>query len=192
MNTVLAIEISDFSRLTATSSSPNDNADGVMRVDDAHTVCFAVSVVPVGQQLEAASSFFRMDFERFSALFHAVSAPVHTGSSGVHVFAPQASLENQAISKEEAELAYVQGGSKELIISGPNGEGYYTLYPAVVMRTTPHLRMGFSKDDVTVEPAHDRSKPHKVLFRLFDRHGIIRLQDLRPLISDIELDAEIY
>lgn len=189
-NTVFAIEVSDFARLEPLEPRELTDTDRVMRCNDVDAVCFALSIIPTTEALEEGAPFFRMDFERFSAALHAIAPPVHVGQSGVHAFAPQSSG-HQTLSKEEAELAYVQGGARELIVSGPNGQGTYTLYPAVIMRTTPRVTMEFTRPDLRLEVDYERSRAHKVFFRLVDKHGLVRQADLRGLIAGIELDAEL-
>lgn len=105
---------------------------------------------------------------------------------------PPTLYEQQVIPRYEAELAYIKGeeSRNEIAVAGPNGEGDYTLYFAVVMRAPPKVKVELFDPQLQFELRRN-DQPHRLTFRIKGPQGLIRSADLSPIIKSIELDAEL-
>ena len=211
-NAFLAVSIpraSRLSRATQPASTGSENVAVQIEVPAGFHERFAVAlaIVPRSDVCDDLPVLARLDYEIFSLivasdnLAHMVQPP--SPDHFVYVATP-GSFGAQAIGKLAAELAYHQVRHRtvgtldgeastaigELLVIGPDGEGVYTLYPAVVMRVAPSLNIRFSRPDLTAEVV-EGARPNRVRFRVRGKSGYIRDLDLRPLVSRIELHAEL-
>lgn len=92
-----------------------------------------------------------------------------------------------------SEIAYHQKathGRQDIVIYGPNGEGVFTIYPAVEMRSIPKVVITFKNNgyEVVVLP---ESRPSKILFRINTKSGIVKAFDFAENVLDIALDSRL-
>ena len=102
--------------------------------------------------------------------------------------------DNQFASRFESELAYHQvrtGRQGEIVVYGPDSNGVYTFYTAVVMREAPQLAIEFHDESLSVEPEPNQDRPHRVRFRICGPSGYVTDRDLRHLIKALELNAQL-
>ena len=164
--------------------------------DDFGRVTFGFLIAPLDEEANKLGAYVRLGYDTF-ALFIAQAQLPEKVAQGLenHFFyvAPVAGMtDSQVCGQLEAELAYHQArtGVSDVIVYPPDGEGVYTLYPSVVMRAEPRLKIEFSEPGLEVEKA-EGSRANRIRFRIRKPGGYVKDTDLRPLIRSIELDSEL-
>lgn len=158
-------------------------------------VTFAMLVTSLEDPLDGVPALVRLGFRTSALVISFCQLPVQLAPEVSEHFIlsrPLAGIfENQKIGRLEAELAFHQfDRGREIIVYPPNAEGVYNLYPSVVMRCVPQLKVTFTDSRYSAEQL-GRSRPNRVKFRVRGPGGYVKSNDLRPLISSIELHAEL-
>ena len=107
--------------------------------------------------------------------------------------APSGPLTSRAMQPDAAMLAYHQKrvGNRGLWVYPPNGEGVYTLMTSVVMRRVPKVAIEFSDPRYRIEVINERARPMSIPFSIFRDNQRVTQGDLRGLITEITLDAQL-
>jgi hypothetical protein len=198
-NNFLLLSIPSVSRLDLHDGEPAKDPRKSLAVIELPSsasgrLTFLLSVRTV-EHVPSAGAHLRLGYDTFALFLTAAPMPLRIGDDMAQHFIHATAgglFEEQYCGKLEAELAYHQRrvGHQDIIVYGPNGDGVYTLYPAVVMRITPTATFKFRDGNICADVVGG-SKPNKIRFRIRGPGGLIKDADLRPLIESIELSAEL-
>jgi len=115
-------------------------------------ISFELIIAPPGDSGKDLSRNIRIGYELFTLFVAQVLVRISEQVENHFIFgALSAPRENQRVPRFEAELAYHQARTRrqdEVVVYGPDSDGVYTLYTAVVMRTHPRLVVEFTNDDL--------------------------------------------
>lgn len=192
LNHVLVISIPSIERLDIyTGDLGTTSGDICMPVENTERFAIGITFAPASFK-EQNIPVVRCDFEGFALLVHPTTLELEPPSSEHFVYAaPPSMFPSQRIGNHAAELAYVQGeGRSEIVIYGPNGNGEYTMFFAVVMRVKPKVTVKLYNPKFRFELLGN-DNPHKLRFRIHGKGDLVREENLRPIIKSIELDAEL-
>lgn len=199
-NPLLLVSIPRVTRLDEAigSNSSDEIAVAVVDIPDAQLdrLTFEVLVAPRSESVEGLNPVIKLDYALFCVIVRTVPFPLCLPGSMSEHFVYAALMGDdagaRAETKAEAEIAYHQrlAGGRRLLVFPANGEGVYTLYPSVVMRSTPRVMITFFKDGYSAQVLAD-SKPHRIKFKIRGPGGLVKDRDLRAIIQEIELDARM-
>ncbi len=194
------VSIPSVVRLDPVSELPRSGdtiSQGVWEIPPSVTgrLCFQIIVAPLDDQGRDLITHLRLGYDTFSVFIELISLPFPIPDSMEHHFlygAPAGLRDTQFCGRLEAELAYHKSrtGQTDIIVYGPDNQGVYTLYPSVVMRIQPKLRIEFAEPDFRVEVVGG-SRANRIRFRIQGKGGYVTERDLRHLIRSIELDARL-
>jgi hypothetical protein len=158
-------------------------------------ITLAIVISPLGH-VNLPGQLLSLDYELYSIRLCQDRLPIAPPSTD-HVVAASPSVgkyDRAQVGKVWAELLFHQkrtGTEINLFWE----KGVYTLLTAVPMRVAPNLKITFIRNELTFEqiPFEGLEAPtHKLRFYIKDTGGRNKVDDLRPCIESIELDAEMH
>lgn len=184
------------SRLTSLGQSREQEVQGVITLPTAFTNRFTIGILvcPGSPSFEEGTWWVALNFETYSIAFTSVPLPIeippdmseHFVYGGIGL-APDAL---KGVGAAEAEIKFYER------THGPGPKvfrevsGAYVVLTDVEMASPPTLHVTFSRDDLSFEIIRSEKQPsHKVRFWILDKGGRNKVDDLRPHIVLVELEA---
>ncbi len=190
-NPVLAISVPSVLSLDLFTDELDTEIVCMIQVDHMGRFDLGVTLAPPMFRSENFQGV-ALNWDNFALLLHPVALDLVPPNPKHFMYvAPPSKFGNQRISRNQAELAYVQGKNEtEIVIRGPNNLGHYTMYFGVEMRVAPKVTVEMADSSYRFELLSN-DKPHKLTFRIHGKGDLIRDPDLRPFIRSILLSAEL-